>query len=207
MVRSGCAGFSIPQTRYFEELGLLEVQESAQRVPSAGTVSRWQREARDDFVWTLLAPAEVATGVTSELGPFLRFARSLPAKAAVIQVPTGAASGKAGRAALRKSLEKLPNAPGLRWVVEVGSDWPAAERKALIADAGVVLAVDPLSSPPPPGPFAYFRLPGPAGHRSRYEDPALYEAAAIARGFDEVYAVFANADMHTDAKRFEKLTE
>jgi len=201
MVRVGCAGFSIPQSRYFQEFRLLEVQETAMRAPGAGTISRWQREAPEGFEWTLLAPPGIATG-EAEVAPFLRIAKTLGAIAALLQV---ASAGKAARVEVRKTIEKLPRT--MRWIVEPGPDWPAAERKALAAEANVVVAVDPLATPPLPGPTAYFRFPGPAGHRSRYEDSALQEAAAIARDFDEVFAIFANADMHTDAKRFEKLAE
>jgi uncharacterized protein YecE (DUF72 family) len=203
MLRVGCAGFSIPQSRYFQEFLLLEVQETALRVPGAGTVSRWQREAPEGFEWTLLAPNGLSTGDTSDVGAFLRLARTLGAKAAVVQVAPG---GRSARAALRKLIEKLPQAP-LRWVVETGPDWSAAERKALAAEAGVVVAVDPLAVAPPPGPTAYFRFPGPAGHRSRYDESAIHEAAAIARGFDDVFAIFCNADMHTDAKRLEEASQ
>jgi uncharacterized protein YecE (DUF72 family) len=53
---------------------------------------------------------------------------------------------------------------------------------------------------------AYYRLPGPAGHKSRYEDPAIERLADIARGGKEQAAtyVFANVDMFADAKRFKR---
>ena len=63
---------------------------------------------------------------------------------------------------------------------------------------------------PPDGaldaPVAYYRLPGPAGHKSRYEDPAIEKLAAIAKEAkhkDATY-VFTNVDMFADAKRFKK---
>ena len=55
-------------------------------------------------------------------------------------------------------------------------------------------------------PVAYYRLPGPAGHKSRYEDPAIEKLAAIAQEAkhkDATY-VFTNVDMFADAKRFKK---
>ena len=55
-------------------------------------------------------------------------------------------------------------------------------------------------------PIAYYRLPGPAGHKSRYEDPAIEKLAVIARDAkhkDATY-VFTNVDMFADAKRFKK---
>ena len=55
-------------------------------------------------------------------------------------------------------------------------------------------------------PIAYYRLPGPAGHKSRYEDPAIEKLAGIAKDAkhkDATY-VFTNVDMFADAKRFKK---
>ena len=55
-------------------------------------------------------------------------------------------------------------------------------------------------------PIAYYRLPGPAGHKSRYEDPAIEKLAEIAKDAkhkDATY-VFTNVDMFADAKRFKK---
>jgi len=49
-------------------------------------------------------------------------------------------------------------------------------------------------------------LPGPAGHKSRYEDPAIEKLADIANAGktqDATY-VFTNVDMFADAKRLKK---
>ena len=55
-------------------------------------------------------------------------------------------------------------------------------------------------------PVAYYRLPGPAGHKSRYEDPAIEKLAEIALATKHEHAtyVFTNVDMFADAKRFKK---
>lgn len=207
MIRVGCAGFSIPQTRYFQELLLLEVQETAIRTPGPGTVSRWHREAPPGFEWTLLAPPLALDGGPAKLGAVLELARTLRAKAAVLQIGADIAATKPNRAALRKACDSLPRAPGLSWVVELPSTWRASERKAVASECGVVVAGDPLAAPPPAGSTAYLRLPGPAGHRSRYEDAALAEIAAISSGFADSFVIFANADMHADGKRFRRLVE
>ncbi len=53
---------------------------------------------------------------------------------------------------------------------------------------------------------AYYRLPGPAGHKSRYEDPAIEKLAeiALAGGDQSATYVFTNVDMFADAKRFKR---
>ncbi len=68
------------------------------------------------------------------------------------------------------------------------------------------MARDPLLSGSSKAPFAYYRLAGPAGHKSRYEDPAvdkLAEMALAAKHEDATY-VFTNVDMFADAKRFKR---
>ena len=67
-------------------------------------------------------------------------------------------------------------------------------------------ARDPLAHGKLDAPVAYYRLPGPAGHKSRYEDPAIEKLAQIAKDAkhkDATY-VFTNVDMFADAKRFKK---
>ena len=54
--------------------------------------------------------------------------------------------------------------------------------------------------------LGYYRLPGPAGHKSRYEDPAIERLAEIALAARNEHAtyVFTNVDMFADAKRLKK---
>ena len=54
--------------------------------------------------------------------------------------------------------------------------------------------------------IAYYRLPGPAGHKSRYEDPAIERLAELARQaeHERAHYVFTNVDMFADGKRFKK---
>jgi uncharacterized protein YecE (DUF72 family) len=84
--------------------------------------------------------------------------------------------------------------------------WDPDDADTLASEAGVVAARDPLAHGTSPLPVAYYRLPGPAGHKSRYEDPAiekLAELARVAKNKDATY-VFTNVDMFADAKRFKK---
>jgi uncharacterized protein YecE (DUF72 family) len=93
-----------------------------------------------------------------------------------------------------------------RVVFDPPPDWDADEAGALAADSGAVAARDPLASGLSKAPFGYYRLPGPAGHKSRYEDPAIERLAEIAAEPSNEHAVyvFANVDMFADAKRLKK---
>ena len=69
---------------------------------------------------------------------------------------------------------------------------------------------DPLRHPPfGKVPRGYYRLPGPAGYKSRYEDPALDAVADVIRNTQsaETFVLFANVDMYADSKRLRKLIE
>ncbi len=52
--------------------------------------------------------------------------------------------------------------------------------------------------------MAYLQLPGPAGHRSRYDAESLEAIEArcleIEKQTSEVFCVFRNIDMHANAK-------
>jgi uncharacterized protein YecE (DUF72 family) len=91
-------------------------------------------------------------------------------------------------------------------VWEASPGWDPDDAAQIAADAGVVCARDPLAHGAVDAKIAYYRLPGPAGHKSRYEDPAIEKLAGIARAakHDEVTYVFTNVDMFADAKRFKK---
>ena len=69
-----------------------------------------------------------------------------------------------------------------------------------------MVARDPLLAGTSKLKEAYYRLHGPAGHKSRYEDPAIERLAEIARDAKHEHAtyVFTNVDMFADAKRFKR---
>ena len=56
-------------------------------------------------------------------------------------------------------------------------------------------------------PKGYYRLPGPAGFKSRYEDPAIDQIAEAlgATQSAETWVVFANVDMYADARRLRRV--
>jgi uncharacterized protein YecE (DUF72 family) len=93
-----------------------------------------------------------------------------------------------------------------RVVFEPPSGWDLDECDELVSEIGALVARDPLTSGLSKLKVAYYRLHGPAGHKSRYEDPAIDRLADIARGakHDEATYVFTNVDMFADAKRFKK---
>jgi uncharacterized protein YecE (DUF72 family) len=80
---------------------------------------------------------------------------------------------------------------------------------AIDGKKNVVASYDPLQDDPPPTKvdFAYLRLSGPAGHRSRYDEGSLERIVAHVKQSKakQIICVFHNIDMHANATRAREL--
>lgn len=212
MVTVGCAGFPVPATRYFREFMFVEVQETHVSLPGPGTIRRWRREAPPGFRFALLGPREVGQEgfrdgkvIETALKSVESVADELDAKTAVFVGPPEFAHNRTNKAALREFLAGV-HKRFERVVFEPPAGWDPDDCDALTNDVGALSARDPLLVGLSKLPKAYYRLHGPAGHKSRYEDPAIERLADIARDAKHTDAtyVFTNVDMFADAKRFKK---
>ena len=212
MITVGCAGFPVPATRYFKEFLFVEIQETHHALPGMGTIRRWRREAPEGFVFAMLAPREIGQEgfregkvVETALKTLLEVGKELDSKIAVFVSPPELANNRANKAAVKDFLGSVRKKFD-RVIWEPPMTWDADDAAALAADAKVIAARDPLLHGLTEAPVAYYRLAGPAGHKSRYEDPAIEKLALLARDAkhkDATY-VFTNVDMFADAKRFKK---
>lgn len=212
MITVGCAGFPVPATRYFREFMFVEVQETHMSLPGPGTIRRWRREAPPGFRFALLGPREVGQEgfrdgkvIETALKSIAAIAEELEAKVAVFVAPPEFASTRTNKGALREFLVGV-RSRFERIVFEPPPGWDPDDCDTLTKDLGAVSARDPLTSGLSKLPAAYYRLHGPAGHKSRYEDPAIERLAEIARDakHEDATYVFTNVDMFADAKRFKK---
>ncbi len=212
MITVGCAGFAVPATRYFKEYAFVEIQETHRAVPGSGTIRRWRREAPDEFEFAVLGPREIAQEgfrpgkvVETALGVLTEVAQELSARTVVFTAAPDFAQTRPNRQALRDFL-KLARATFEVVVFDPGLEWDADDADALADETGTIAARDALVHGPSARPVAYYRLPGPAGHKSRYEDPAIERLAEIAHTarHEAAHYVFANVDMFADARRFKK---
>ena len=91
-------------------------------------------------------------------------------------------------------------------VFDVGAAWNPEEADELAEETSSLAARDPLQHGTSKRAHAYYRLPGPAGHKSRYEDPAIERLAEIAKDAEHEHAhyVFTNVDMFADGRRFKR---
>jgi uncharacterized protein YecE (DUF72 family) len=212
MITVGCAGFPVPATRYFREFSFVEVQETHVSLPGPGTIRRWRREAPDGFRFALLGPREVGQEgfrdgkvIETALKSIEPIAGELEAKTAVFVGPVEFTSTRTNKSALRDFLGGVKTRFD-RVVFEPAAGWDPDECDELTHEVGALAARDPLLTGLSKLDVAYYRLHGPAGHKSRYEDPAIERLGDIARDAkhsDATY-VFTNVDMFADAKRFKK---
>lgn len=212
MITVGCAGFAVPATRYFKEYLFVEVQETHLAVPGPGTVRRWRREAPKGFEFALLGPRQIGqegfrTGkvIETALDTLDGVGEQLSAKTAVFVAPSDFNSSRPNKAALKEFLRYVRQ----RFetvVFELGASWKPTEADNIAEDTDTLASRDPLQHGLSKRERAYYRLPGPAGRKSRYEDPAIERLAEIAKQAPDQRAtyVFANVDMFADAKRFKK---
>ena len=213
MITMGCSGFPVPATRYFKEFLFVEVQETHVTLPGTGTLRRWRREAPKGFKFALLAPREIGQegfreGKVTEtaLKSLVEVGKELAATTAVFMAPPEFAASRGNKAAVKDFLASVRKRFE-RVVWEPPPSWDPEDAEAIATEAGVVAARDPLTHGASKAAVAYYRLPGPAGHKSRYEDPAIDKLADIARAAvenKEATYVFTNVDMFADAKRLKK---
>jgi uncharacterized protein YecE (DUF72 family) len=212
MITIGCAGFPVPATRYFKEFLFVEVQETHVTAPGTGTIRRWRREAPEGFTFSMLAPREIGQEgfregkvIESALKSLMEVGKELNATLAVFVAPPEFAANRANKSALKDFLTSVKKKFD-RVVWEPPASWDHDEADALAAEAGALAARDPLTHGMTTLPIAYYRLPGPAGHKSRYEDPAIEKLGELARKSKnkEATYVFTNVDMFADAKRLKK---
>ncbi|MDP9150188.1 MAG: DUF72 domain-containing protein [Myxococcota bacterium] len=212
MITIGCAGFPVPATRYFKEFLFVEVQDTHVTQPGTGTVRRWRREAPPGFAFALLAPRDIGQegfreGKVTEtaLRNLIDVAKELEGETAVFVSPADFTASRGNKAAVKDFLSSVKKR-FKRIVWEPPPLWDADDAQQLAHESGATAARDPLAHGTTKAPFAYYRLPGPAGHKSRYEDPAIERLAEIAGAAANENAtyVFTNVDMFADAKRLKK---
>jgi uncharacterized protein YecE (DUF72 family) len=212
MITIGCAGFPVPATRYFKEFLFVEVQETHVAQPGTGTIRRWRREAPPGFAFALLAPRDIGQegfreGKVTEtaLKTLSDVSKELEAQIAVFVAPPDFSASRSNKSAIKDFFAGVKK-KFKRIVWEPPPSWDADEAEQLASEGGFTAARDPLAHGTTTTAFAYYRLPGPAGHKSRYEDPAIEKLAQVAGAAKNERAiyVFTNVDMFADAKRLKK---
>src|SRR5262245_62065700 len=144
MITVGCAGFPVPATRYFKELGFVEIQETHLAVPGTGTLRRWRREAPEGFRFALIGPREIGQegfrdGKVTDgaLKNLVEVAKELRATTAIFVSPAELGPLKTSKTHVveflkgaRKKFERVVWEPPLAWDAE--------EAEGIAQDANVL---------------------------------------------------------------------
>src|SRR5690606_25404946 len=102
----------------------------------------------------------------------LEVGKELDSRTAIFVSPPELVQDRANKAAVKDFLQSVRKKFD-RVVWEAPPSWDADDAASLAIDVKVIPARDPLAHGALDAPVAYYRLPGPAGHKSRYEDPAI----------------------------------
>ncbi|MEM9070545.1 MAG: DUF72 domain-containing protein [Myxococcota bacterium] len=213
MLYVACSGFPLPVSRYWSLFPAVEISDTHLAIPGAGTIRRWLRESPDGFAFTALAPKEVGESGfkktkdnQAKIEAFGDFAEKLGAHAIVFQAPEEFKPSKATKTAIKAFVGWLPD--GLPRVI---LDLPAWKPKDVVAACGkrpVIAAYDPLLEDAPDNDdFHYMRLPGPAGHRSRYDEDAVDAITEHCRKIERGFCVFRNIDMQANGTSVQQKLE
>jgi uncharacterized protein YecE (DUF72 family) len=190
----------------------VEISDTELGIPGDGTIRRWLREAPAGFGFTVLAPkaiAESGFAKTKEnkdlVAAIGEVATKLDAHAVVFRTDADFKPTRTNRAALKAFVATIP-----KKYPRVVLDLPAWTPQQIESTAGerFHVAYDALNDEPPPvGDLDYIRLPGPAGHRSRYDEDALKQLSEHIRESpaDIVFCVFRNVDKQTNATALLKM--
>lgn len=213
MLAVACSGFAVPASRYFAEFTAIEIAETEVDVPGPSTVRRWTREAPRGFRFSVLGPRSIGdngfrwdAAAEAALRACQEVAVALRAEALVLVAPAAFGAGRGDRGQLRTFATKAGRA-----TVPLVFDVPGLASSAVtdaVESSGALATWNPLTDAPPRGAgLVYARLPGPSGHRSRYDDQHL---ARIAERFGALaprprWCVFANADRGVNAQRLTAL--
>lgn len=209
---------------YAAHFPVVEVNSTFYRHPRPGTAERWRQLAdgvNPEFEFTVKVHREVThadrfRGVRSRdaYARSMAVARALRARILLLQCPASFGPSPESEGALRRFLGDADR-EGVVLVWEPRGEWLAhPERiRSLCEELGLVHGTDPFASlPATSGPLTYLRLHGcPPGERMyayTYTDADLRWLLRTVRAFSgEVYVLFNNLSMGSDALRFRALAE
>jgi uncharacterized protein YecE (DUF72 family) len=230
MIRIGCAGFPQRHAICYQELDVVEVQATFYKPPQVITVQKWREEAPPKFAFTMKAwqlithspysPTYQRSGMDipaekmSHYGSFRPseevyaawehtrdVALGMHAEWVVFQCPASFRPNPGNLRNLRAFFQRVDRG-GLKFTWEPRGEWPADLIRELCTELNLLDCVDPFLRPPVTGGTAYFRLHGRGGYDYVYSDAELDQLAEQCLKFDEVWVIFNNTAMWSDAARF-----
>lgn len=213
MLLVACSGFPVPVSRYWDAFPAVEISDTEIAMPGRGSIRRWTREAPEGFAFSVVAPKQLGeasfkknTEADEALDAVLVLCTELKARAIVFGAPATFKVTKPNREALKRLVSRVPKKGGPALVFDLPA-WKPAQVLDATERGDVVVAYDPLQNEPvESGALRYIRLAGPAGHRSRYDEPSIDQLAEHIKGLGnqatrDTFCVFCNIDMQTNANQ------
>lgn len=234
MIRSGCCGWSEPHGKYFQDFGVLEVQETFYQPGRRAKYEKWRAEAPGGFefvvkAWQLItheasSPTyrRLSAAIPAEgknlYGSFrptdevfkawevtAEAARALAARVILFQCPASFAPTEENRDNLRGFFSRIDRGSFVvAW--EPRGEWGETDIGSICLDLDLVHCVDPFKAPALAGRIRYYRLHGLPGYELgyKYSEDDLQRLLSMVIG-DEVYVMFNNYSMLDDARRFQQV--
>ncbi|MBS7640072.1 MAG: DUF72 domain-containing protein [Candidatus Bathyarchaeia archaeon] len=218
MIKVGCCGFPVSQSKYYETFILVELNTTFYRYPSLKTVEGWRKKAPENFEFTVKAHQDIShkyklniEWARESFEKVKQICRILRARIILIQTPASFTVKSINDA---EDFFKRVEREDLVLVWETrGPTWESEEGLKILRDSlskvNVTHVTDPLRLMPAyVADVAYFRLHG-LGERLYYyqytndELRKLHETVKKYEGLEMgVYVLFNNLAMFDDAKRF-----
>lgn len=218
MIKVGCCGYPVSQTKYYENFGLVELNSTFYKYPSPKTAENWRKKAPEDFEFTVKAHQDIShkyrLKIEGAIEPFERIkqiCRILRAKVILIQTPASFSIKNLEDA--KKFFSEIDREDFILVWETRGSSWESENGlrnlKETLSELDVTHVTDPLRlMPAHASRLAYFRLHGLSErmYYYQYTNDELRRIYEIVKGFDGlemgVYVLFNNLSMFEDARRF-----
>lgn len=218
MIKVGCCGYPVSQTKYYETFNLVELNSTFYKYPRLLTVKKWRTRAPENFEFTVKAHQDISHRYRLNLEQSIesfekikQICRNLNGRVIVIQTPPSFTindlekAKKFFRGINRNDFILVWETRGPSWE----SDDGVKKLKDVLNEVNVSHVVDPLRLMPAyVTNIAYFRLHG-LGKRMYYyqytndELKRLYETVSKFEDLEMgAYVLFNNLSMFEDAKRF-----
>jgi len=208
MISIACSGFPIPVSRYFQEFTAVEISDTELGLPGSGTVRRWLREASPGFVFSVVAPKQIAgsgfsldPSMKQAVGAVAGFAKTLKSQVVVFAANEEFKPSRANRTRLQAFAEHIAGKVK-RPVFDLPA-WPRKEAASALSKLDVCVAFDPLTeAPDPKSSFAYGRMAGPSGYKSRYDVASLDRVVELCKksSAQHTYVAFRNIDRYENSR-------
>lgn len=233
MIKIGCCGFPVSQSRYVEKFSVVELQQTFYQPPEVRTAQKWRKEMPPSFEFTLKAwqlithppcsptykklKQPIPKGKESCFGNFRptdevmaawqktkEIAHLIQARIIIFQSPASFKPTLENKKNMRCFFRQIErNSFLFGW--EARGQWTPKEIQEICQELDLIDVVDPFVRLPVTKGLKYFRLHGLGGYRYRYTDEDLKKLIDWIRENSEIYVMFNNVYMFEDALRFKEM--